>query len=243
MQAFHLASLLAEHDDDEPLVLTTAELTAHRKPGERTHRRIRLGDPGQIVRALAALQPRPRRSEGGPAPQDILARLQARAHRTPASRERMRAIEAAIAAQEPPTSGPLADPELWAIERALSEGDPRSVAEQLDAFEQRRGRLPATTYLRARAALLTGSEAPRAIAERMSALSASMPDFHELELLAAQAWAAAAEPKRATAFAKDVVSNRLRPTRSGCERRTSCEPGVSPGAARARRLPHAPRAL
>jgi hypothetical protein len=211
LQALHLAALLAEHDDDEPLVLMTADLTAQRKPGARTYRRVSLGDPRALVHALAAMQPGPRRTESGPAPQEILARLQARARHTPASRERMRAVEDALASREAPPSGPLADPELWAIERTLSEVGPRQAMEQLDELERRRGRLPATAYLRARAALLTGSEEPRAIAERVSSLSTSMSDFHELELLAAQAWAAAGERRRAAAFAKDLVDNAAAP--------------------------------
>jgi hypothetical protein len=207
LQAFHLAALLSERDSGEPLVLATSDLTSHRKPGARTYRRPALGDPRELARALAAFQPSQRRSEDGPAPQDILARLQARAHRTPASRERMHAIEAALAARAAPGSGPLADPELWAIERTLSEGHARQAVDQLDALERRRGRLPATAYLRARAALLAGSEDPRALAERVSALSTSMPTFHELELLAAQAWAAAGDPRRAAAFARDLADN------------------------------------
>jgi hypothetical protein len=34
-----------------------------------------------------------------------------------------------------------------------------------------------------------------------------MPNFHELELLAAQAWAAAGDTRRAKAFARDLVDN------------------------------------
>jgi hypothetical protein len=119
----------------------------------------------------------------------------------------VKAIEAGLASRDAPARSPLAEPELWAIEVELSDGDARVAMSTIDAVEQRRGRIPATTYLRARAALLTGSETARAIAERASALSTSMSDFHELVLLSAQAWAAAGEPKRAAAFARDLVDN------------------------------------
>ncbi len=207
LQACHLAALFAEHDDEEAVVLSTAELTAHRKAGERTFRRPRMGDPGEVLRALSNLHPGARKGEGGPGPREILSGLRAWPRRTPAARERMRAIEAALAAREAPARGPLADPELWAIDVSLSEGDPLHAVAAIDAVERRRGRIPATTYLRARAALLGGTDAPRAIAERASALSTSLSDFHELQLLSAQAWAAAGEPRRAAAFARDLVDN------------------------------------
>jgi hypothetical protein len=211
LQALHLAALLAEHDDDEPVVLSTAEVTSQRKPGQRTHRRPRMADAEEVVRALATLRPGGRKCEAGPCPKDIASKLGARTRRTPASRDRLKAVEKALAARDAPAIGPLADPELWAIEIALSESEPRLAIPTIDAVEQRRGRIPATTYLRARAALLMGSEKPRAIAERASALSTSMSNFHELQLLSAQAWAAAGEPKRAVAFARDLVENGAAP--------------------------------
>ena len=60
-------------------------------------------------------------------------------------------------------------------------------------------------------ALIARSEDPRAVAERVSALSTSMPTFHELELLAAEAWAAAGDARRASAFARDVLENATAP--------------------------------
>ena len=89
----------------------------------------------------------------------------------------------------------------------LSFAETDGILERIDAIEQRLGRLPATTYLRARCAFIARSEDPRAIAERVSALSTSMAAFHELQLLAAQAWAAAGEVRQAHAFARDLLDD------------------------------------
>jgi len=212
MQALHLAALLAESPDDEPVMLLTAEVNMLRRPGERTHKRVSLAAAGDVARALKELQPVSERgSDQGPGRQEILDRLRAHARASGAARDRLSAIEAALSAMPAPTAGPLADAELWSIELKLSQGDARGASAQLDALEQRRGRLPATAYLRARAALIARSEAPRTVAERVSALSTSMPSFHELEVLAAEAWAAAGDARRATAFARDVLENATAP--------------------------------
>jgi hypothetical protein len=212
LQAAHLAALLAEHAEDAPLVLTTSELTAQRRPGERTFRRCGLGDAPALVEALRKLRPgRPRRGgDVGPSRPEIRAWLQAQAERAPAgtpARERLAAMEAALSAREPPSRGPLAETVLWTLEAKLARGETTGVLEQLDAIEKRRGRVPGTTYLRARLALMKGTEPARAIAERVSALSTSMTSFDELQLLAAQAWSAAGDARRARAFARDVLEN------------------------------------
>jgi hypothetical protein len=137
----------------------------------------------------------------------VVDRLRERADRAPSSRDLLPGLEAALAAREQPPHGPLADAELWAIEVRLSLGDASGVLDELDALEKRRGKLPGTAYLRARAELWLHPEEPREIAERISALSTSMPAFHELELLAAQAWAAAGDARRAKAFARDLLDN------------------------------------
>src|SRR5208283_4081738 len=98
-------------------------------------------------------------------------------------------------------------PELWALEMKLSFAETDGVLDRIAAIEQRLGRLPATTYLRARVAFIARTEEPRAIAERVSALSTSMAAFHELQLLAAQAWAAAGEVRQAHAFARDLLED------------------------------------
>jgi hypothetical protein len=79
--------------------------------------------------------------------------------------------------------------------------------ELIDAVEKSKGKQPATAYLRVRTAFLAGREAPRAIADRIAALALTMPSFVELELLAAEAWNAAGDPKRALPFARDLVAN------------------------------------
>src|SRR4029077_18815550 len=99
------------------------------------------------------------------------------------------------------------DSDLWSLEAKLSLGETDGVVERLDAIERRRGRLPGTTYPRARVALMSRAEEPRAIAERVSALSTSMSAFHELQLLAAQAWAASGDVRRAHAFARDLLQD------------------------------------
>jgi len=213
MQALHLAALLAEYPDDEPVALETAEVTLKRRPGERTHKRVPLDNAGLVAKALRELRPGldRHRSDTGPGRQEILDRLRGRPQGNPAARARLAAVEAALSALQPPTVGPLADDEIWSIELKLCQGDARNASEQLDAIEQRRGRLPATAYLRARAALIDRSEDPRIVAERVSALSTSMPTFHELELLAAEAWATAGDRRRAAAFARDVLENATAP--------------------------------
>jgi len=162
-------------------------------------------------------------------------------------------LEAALTAREMPAQGPLADPELWALEVRLSQGETRGIVDELDALERRRGRLPGTAYLRARADLWLHPEKPRELAERVAELSTSMPSFHELELLAAQAWAAAGEVRRARAFARDLLDNGTAPEAirlqsrlilDDLEGRTSGAPApLGPAAASAGpRIPRAPRA-
>jgi hypothetical protein len=209
MQAIHLAALLAERTDGEVVALQTAELTAQGRPGERTFKRVAFDAVHDLVPAIRALgpgSPRPRTSSG-PSRQQVMERLRARAERAPASAGILPSLELALTAREMPAQGPLADPELWSIEMRLSQGETLGVVEELDALERRRGRLPGTAYLRARSDLWLHPETPRELAERVAELSTSMPAFHELELLAAQAWAAAGEVRRARAFARDLLDN------------------------------------
>jgi hypothetical protein len=211
LQALHLAAVLSERAEQEPVTLATAELGAVRRPGERTYRRASLDDPEALMQALRSLKAGPPRteSEEGPGRADVLGWLRERARWTPVAREkeRLATLEAAFEMREAPPRGPLAETALWAIDCKLSRGEAAGVLETLDAIERRRGRVPGTTYLRARLALITGSEEPQSIADRVSALSTSMPSFHELELLAAQACAAAGDARRARAFARDLVDN------------------------------------
>lgn len=209
LQAFFLTALLSERPQNEALVLSTTELTTERRPGERTFRRAPVKQPRDLLRALAALKQTPEQggSESGPGRQEIVAWLRARASLLARSSDRVASIESALGTRDPPSRGPLADAELWALEMKLSFGETDGVLERLATIEQRRGKLPATTYLRDRVAFMSGSEEPRTIAERVSALSTSMSAFHELQLLAAQAWAAAGEVRQAHAFARDLLDD------------------------------------
>ncbi len=207
LQALHLAATLAPLPDDAQVNLSTAD--AARRPGERTLRRVDLSGARALVDALRELRPtRAREAEGaGPTRAEALAWIQERARRSPAAQRRFAAMEAALSARDAPARGPLSETALWNLESRLTRGELTGVLEQIDEIEKRRGRAPGTTYLRARLALLTQSEDPGVIAERASALSTSMVGFHEVELLAAQAWMAAGDTRRARAYARDLHEN------------------------------------
>jgi hypothetical protein len=230
LRATALAAQLAGLPPESPVALDTSELTAGRRPGERTFKRIALSDSESLLQAVVGLGPRRaerpaplsgeraeplrcsaplsgERAEPGPSRADALGWLQDRARRRPASQQRLTALQAALTSREPPARGPLAETALWNLEARLARGDTVGVLDQIDAIERRRGRVPATAYLRARVALMTGSEPPGEIAERVSALSTSMASFHELQLLAAQAWWAAGDVRRARAFADDLLGD------------------------------------
>lgn len=213
LRATYLAAALAGVADGKDVFMATSELTALRRPGERTHRRTTLDDPQTLLDALAAFTSRRARSpeaaaaDAGLGRPEIVGWLRERARQAPATSERLRELELALGSREPPARGPLADSALWNVEARLARGETTGVVEQLDAIEQRRGRMPGSIYLRERASLMTGSESAHAIAERVSALSTSMAAFDELQLLAAQAWLAAGDARRARAFARDLVEN------------------------------------
>jgi hypothetical protein len=208
MQTLHLAALLAGRPDAEPVAALTAAITATRRPGARTFRRVVLARPEELMEALRVLASSSlRNTSSGPSRPEVCEQLRARAARTPSLAARMTDLEATLAQREQPSVGPLADADLWAIEARLTQGDARDVLDDLGALEKRRGRLPGTAYLRARAELLVPTQEPRELAERISALSTSMPSFYELELLAAQAWAAAGDARQAKAFAMDLMNN------------------------------------
>ncbi len=106
----------------------------------------------------------------------------------------------------PPRRGPLSDPAAWAIETQLKAGDVRAAVERIHALERAQGRTPSVVYLRSRASFLARAEAPEVIAQRVSQL-ASKTSFDELELLAAQAWAAAGNLPRALPYARVLAQN------------------------------------
>jgi len=214
LRATYLAAFLAPLPGETPLFLDTSELAAERRAGERTYKRVELQGATALVDALASHKPVRGRSMApaapGPSKANVVEWLRSRAERSPESKDRLQALEASLDTREAPTRGPLAETALWNLEAKLSRGETAGVLEQIEAIEKRRGRVPGTMYLRARVALMTGTEDPRSIAERVSSLSTSMAaPFHELELLAGQAWAKAGDARRARAFAHNLQDNAM----------------------------------
>ncbi len=105
----------------------------------------------------------------------------------------------------------MADPELQSIERQLAGGDARGIGEHLDRLEKNQGNAPGIRYLRARAALLRGDEAPRSVAQLLSELATEEQGFHEAELGAARSWLAAGEDAHARFFARRLAENAAAP--------------------------------
>ncbi len=212
LQALYLAALLHDAKSDAVVLLTTADYTAGRKAGARSHRRVSLAATEKMTEAIRALSekrgPRTTR-EGGATRADLLESVRNRIAMcaNEAALAKLEALEHALSVREVPTRGPLADAELWALELQLAEGNMAGVQEKLDVLERSRGKAPGTTYLRGRLAFLIGDEAARAIAEKASSLALSMSAFPELELLAAEAWARTGDKKRAFAYARDLAEN------------------------------------
>jgi hypothetical protein len=209
LQALHLAAVLDDERPDAPVVLTTEPWTRQLKPGERTHKRPPLSGARRLLGALAELsreKPAPTVDERMPRA-DVIAFVRGRADTAVSDRDRaiFAELERSLSVRSRPDRGPLADPELWEIERHVDEGRAGAASDLLDDIERGRGRTPGTTYLRARASLALGLEPPAEIAERISALALSMTSFQELSLLAAEAWLEADDPRRAMPFARDLV--------------------------------------
>jgi len=212
LQALHLASLLAECEPGARVTLVTRDVTRDAPAGTRTFRRVAVAHASELPDALRNLGDQVLTAQAdmlGPTREELLADVHARMGLAPdaATQERLLAVERALTARPRPSIGPLADEVLWSLELQLTVGDARGVGDRCDAFERQRGRSPATAYLRARAALLTGAEPAEAIAERVSSLAGAMDGFRELTLLAAQAWAAAGNLERAHAYAKDLADD------------------------------------
>jgi hypothetical protein len=213
LQAIHLASLLRDAPEDAVVMLHTLELTRGSPPGERSHRQPELEEIARVpeaIRALAEARPTPPpEREAGPSRVELVDAMRERQAWLTSSEAvaRLLRIERAANAREQPTRGPLADPELWALERQLSEGPAEGVLAKLDQIERARGRTPATAYLRARATLVQKIEDPVLIAARVSTLAMSMTGFTELQLLAAQAWLGAGDARRALPYARDLLND------------------------------------
>ena len=209
LQALYLATLLETEDDETTVFLSTDAWTKHRKPGERTHRRpnITLARPlSDALEELSANRPEPKITEQL-ARADVIAFIRSRADAAAdeEGRQVYVSLERAMTTREMPDRGPLADPELWAIEVRLDTGLFDNIFDFVEEAERTRGRTPGTTYLRARASLALSLEPPKLIAERVSALALSMTSFQELCLLAAEAWLDAGDPRRAMPYARDLV--------------------------------------
>ncbi len=213
LQALHLAATLAEVSPTTPLHMSTATATRDRRPGERTHQRVVLDMASGVPSALRRLAPLSRPIEVEPGRDRMLRRAllaRVRERLAPDSSPRHKAhlgmLEGALASRTMPL-GPLADPEMRAIERLLASGNVEGVTERLDELEGARGRLPGIRYLRARAALLRGEEPPRHIAQALSELADEEKGFHEAALVAARTWLAAGEDAHARYFARRLFDD------------------------------------
>ncbi|HEY8079439.1 MAG TPA: hypothetical protein VIF62_35150, partial [Labilithrix sp.] len=209
LQAFYLAALLEGEDDATTVFLATDAWTKTRKPGERSHKRPALAparDVANAIAQLARLDPKPDVTDHLPRA-DVIAFVRSRADAAPDDDGRVlyEQLEKAVTVREMPERGPLADPELWALELRIDAGTLDGVPQAVEELERARGRTPGTTYLRARVSLALKLEPPKLVAERVSALALSMTSFQELSLLAAEAWLDAGETRRAMPYARDLV--------------------------------------
>jgi len=213
LQALHLAVTLAEVSPATPLHMSTATATRDRRPGERTHQRVVLDAAPDLPDALRRLTPLPYTIEVEPGQDRMLRRAllsRVRERLAPDTSPRHKAhlvmLEGTLASRATPL-GPLADPEMRAIEGLLASGKVEGVTERLDALERARGRVPGIRYLRARAALLSGQQPPRAVAQSLSALAEEERDFHQAALVAARTWLAAGEDAHARYFARRLFDD------------------------------------
>jgi hypothetical protein len=209
LHALYLATMLETEADDATLLLSTDACTKDAKPGARTFKRPSFTDPQRLVSAihtLAQKNPTPTISETLPRA-DVIAFLRTRADAAPDedTRALYKSLEGSVALRDMPEKGPLASPELWAIEMRIESGELEGTLDRIDEVERRIGRTPGTTYLRARVSLAMRLEPAKLIGERVSALALSMTSFQELALLAAEAWLEAGDPRRAMPYARDLV--------------------------------------
>ena len=213
LQTVHLAEALNEVPRATPVMLSTWTGTTEPRPGARTFRRVPLDDVIHLPRALESLQPR----RAPPALDAVMehelrdallrtVRWRARSEVPPAVRARLESLEAMIGS-DAPRRGPLADPELWAIEKQLARGQTAGIELRLDALAHQLGNNAGIRYLRARAQLLRGDIAPRHVAERLAEIADGEASFYEADVLAARAWLAAGEDAHARYFARRVAED------------------------------------
>ena len=212
LQAASLVSLLSEVMGETVLVLHTLGHSESLRLGERTLRRHAIAGAAGIPRALRQLAEHPPSApaaSAGPTNEVIAEIIRSRLNECAEAeaRDHLARIERALRERTRPNQGPLSDPTLWDAERLLWRGETAQAIARIEAYEASQGRDPATLYLRARASLATGREAPKLIAQRVGELALTMSNFPEVELLAAQAWAAAGDMRRAIPFARDLLAN------------------------------------
>jgi hypothetical protein len=222
LQAMHLVAVLREATSGDPVRLSTRDIMAHSRPGQRSFRRGTIPPLGGLrdkLRSFAAdaretLLTRQRaradaERDEGPSAAEILGVLEDRIVLTPEteSQDRLRAIARAVSVRTRAEEGHLALPELAALDEELSRGVVAGIADRVDGLERTHGKLGALGYLRLRAQFLAGRDAPRAVAEKVSGLALTLPTLAPLQLLAAEAWNAAGEPSRALPFARDLLSS------------------------------------
>jgi hypothetical protein len=217
IQAFHLALALAEVAPTVPVHMSTAAATRERRPGERTHTKVAFPSIRDLPAALRALTPPPEPiqvdvSKERRLRQSLLSRVRERlgADSSPALRAHVAELETALGTHTMQL-GALADPKLQLIERQLAGGDASGVQQQLDEVERSHGKGPGTRYLRARAALLQGDQAPRSVAQVLSELAHEDKDFHEATLVAARSWLAAGEDAHARFYARKLAEDQQAP--------------------------------
>jgi hypothetical protein len=209
LQALYLATLLETEHDTTAILLSTDACTKGAKPGARTYKRPTFVELQRLMNALGGLAhraPTPNIPDALPRA-DVIAFLRARADQAKDddARALFQLLEGNVSMPDRPRKGPLSDPELWAVESRIENGELKGTVEAIDELEQRIGRTPGTTYLRARVSLALHLEPPKLIAERVSALALSMTSFQELGLLAAESWLEAGDPRRAMPYARDLV--------------------------------------
>jgi hypothetical protein len=218
LQCLFLATALEEVSRSTPLHLSTTNATRNRRPGERTHRRVAVQGADDIPNALRKLAPNAHRAETNQqrdrfTRDALLLRVRERASAQTGTllRAHLAKLENTLAPPDARSTGALADPELWAIEQQLGTGDARGVREKLEELERIRGSTAAIRYLRARAALVSGEEAPGSVAQAVSVIANEDRGFHEAELVAARAWLAAGEEAYARHFARRLAEDETAP--------------------------------
>jgi hypothetical protein len=208
LQVVHIAAVLLGAKGDAEVELNSADHMKDRRPGERSFKRVSLEAVPELCDALkehAARGPKPTIAAIPRHELTTILEERARGASSNDAKARIAALIAGADVSEPPTKGPLSDPGLWEIELLLDDGQVERASGRIDAIETAQGRDPGTTYLRARVALLQGSDAPDTVAHRAAELSSSMGGFPEAELLAADAWSRAGDMRKAGAFARDVA--------------------------------------